>query len=492
MNSKNFIAGYNRGFENSQKTEDNRKSRLAKLRKKYKKQATGKSVSSPKQSRQSDGDSTTHQQVRTIRQLRKEINELSKKRKADQQSLKSIQQDNFRLKGQVKRLRSEQVETNKHLQTLIDELERAKADVRQNYIPKTVYTQQIEGAKTKDQQQRTQINNLKQGNRDLRKRNRQLSHVNEETRKHLHTSREVLKNNQVATDLLQEQKKNQRLNSELTDFKEKAAKMESQLQWYMRANDNLKHKYSRYKIKKLTKHNSEELLDSVRDDILDQYIKDNITLSQAIHGLNQRVSAENAKQTERLLEPVLDRMKAYFDVESSRYVNELTKLNNYREKQEKKIDLQKSLVKQRKDRLIYSTNSKKHKVNAEQAAARLNISVNQELARKVLKGAKIVIIDWQKTYPVTKDLTRYGAEVMAFNDGNYHYNRLQTVLNREDLDLIVINPNGMHHEVGLIINNPSFQYRKRVLNLNQLKDSHRNAFDEIVWWLNGMRSRGEK
>lgn len=492
MNSKNVIAGYNRGFKNAQKTEDNRKIRLAKLRKKYEKQSKGKPSSSAERLHHSNEGSTNHQQVKTIRQLRKEIKELNKKRKADQQSFKVIQQDNYRLKGQVKRLRSEQVETNKHLQTLSDELEQTKTDVKQNYIHKTIHAQQIEGVKTKEQQQRTQINHLKQGNRDLRKRNRQLSHVNEETRKHLHISREVLKNNQSATDLLQERKKNQQLNSELADLKEKVDKTESQLQWYMRANDNLKHKYSRYKIKKLTKHNSEELLDTVSDDILDQYIKDNITLIQAIYGLNQRVSAENAKETERLLEPVLERMNSYFDAESNKYVNELAKLNKYREKQKKKIDLQKSLAKQERDRLIYSTNSKKHKREANQSEVRLNIKVNQELARKVLKGAKIVIIDWQKTYPVTKALTRYGAEVMTFNDGNYHYNRLQTVLNRDDIDLIVINPKGMHHEVGLIINNPGFRYRKRLLNLNQLKDSHRNAFDEIVWWLNGMKSREEE
>jgi hypothetical protein len=130
-----------------------------------------------------------------------------KKRKTDQQSFKAIQQDNYRLKGQVKRLRSEQVETNKHIQTLGDELEQTKTNVKQNYIHKTIHVQQIEGVKTKEQQQQTQINNLKQGNRDLRKRNRQLSHVNEETRKYLHISRKVLKNNQTAADLIQEQKK---------------------------------------------------------------------------------------------------------------------------------------------------------------------------------------------------------------------------------------------------------------------------------------------
>ncbi len=81
---------------------------------------------------------------------------------------------------------------------------------------------------------------------------------------------------------------------------------------------------------------------------------------------------------------------------------------------------------------------------------------------------------------------------MTFNDSNYHYNRLQTILNREDIDLIVINPNGMHHEVDLIIKDPNFKYQKRVLNLQRVKSSKRNAFDEVVWWLNGMRSRGER
>lgn len=482
MNSKNFIAGYNRGFEKAQKASDNRKSRLAKLRDKYQKQE--QRDTSPKVLKSETKPQQNHQQVTAVRQLRKKLKESDKKLKATRQDFQSVQQENHQLKGRLNRLRSERSETDKQIKALNGEFEKTKNNLKQNYVHKSV----IEDIQVKQQHQRQQIDDLKQANRNFHKKNHQLSDVNEETGKHLHVIREVLKNEHAAVDLLAEQKLNQQLEDEVNHLKEVVTKTDSNLQWYIRANNTLKHQYSRYKVKELNKMNSKALLKSINEDVLNRYITDHMTLNQAIDGLDRRLAPENMEEAAQRLEPVLNLLNDYFKHESVKYASELVRLDQYNEKREKKINFEKQLATKKQDQVVYSTKPRKKKAETDQAVA----NVNQELARKVLKGAKIIIIDWQTTYPITKALTRYGAEVMTFNDSNYHYNRLQTILNREDIDLIVINPNGMHHEVDLIIKDPNFKYQKRVLNLQRVKSSKRNAFDEVVWWLNGMRSRGER
>lgn len=122
MNSKNFIAGYNRGFEKAQKASDNRKSRLAKLRDKYQKQE--QRDTSPKVLKSETKPQQNHQQVTAVRQLRKKLKESDKKLKATRQDFQSVQQENHQLKGRLNRLRSERSETDKQIKALNGEFEK--------------------------------------------------------------------------------------------------------------------------------------------------------------------------------------------------------------------------------------------------------------------------------------------------------------------------------------------------------------------------------
>ncbi|WP_054655359.1 hypothetical protein [Secundilactobacillus silagei] len=202
----------------------------------------------------------------------------------------------------------------------------------------------IEDIQVKQQHQRQQIDDLKQANRNFHKKNHQLSDVNEETGKHLHVIREVLKNEHAAVDLLAEQKLNQQLEDEVNHLKEVVTKTDSNLQWYIRANNTLKHQYSRYKVKELNKMNSKALLKSINEDVLNRYITDHMTLNQAIDGLDRRLAPENMEEAAQRLEPVLNLLNDYFKHESVKYASELVRLDQYNEKREKKINFEKQLA----------------------------------------------------------------------------------------------------------------------------------------------------
>ncbi|WP_282803236.1 hypothetical protein [Secundilactobacillus kimchicus] len=464
MNSKNVRTG--RQPENKG-TGKSRQERLAELRAKVKKQESAHPDDASEHSSQADGSQEKHQQQATIRQLRKKVKALDKKLAVERQNNQTTQQENFHLQGQLKTFRADYAKMEQEVEGLSETIVQTKTNLAEHYVHKTVLAEQVETAETKQRRQQMQITALKASNRTFRNQNRQLTHVNDETSKHLHVIREVLSRNHVTADLLNAQKVVQRQANELTELKTTLKKVEKKLHWYRQANGNLRHQYNRQHASHLTKRSGEELLDTVGDDVLDHYIRQNATLEQGINILRRRVTNQNADEVERLLEPVLTRLDQYYAAVSVKHARELVRLNEHQEKRKKKIALQQTVTDVKKDQLVYSTRTKKEKGLADSSKAQLNVSVNQELARQVLNGAKIVIIDWQKTYPITKALTSYGAEVVTFNDGNYHYKRLQTVLNREDIDLIAFNPSGMHHEVSLIIGDPTFKNHNRLLNLKQ-------------------------
>ncbi|WP_461243787.1 hypothetical protein [Secundilactobacillus muriivasis] len=477
MNTKNVIAGYNRHFQTTQQTRLSPQERAkALLQQRQEKSITDSTETPTEPIVESTPTSTDAALKKQVRQLKKAL----KRATAQEQTLKTQlahqMQENRRLKSALVRAQQTTQREQSERQTAEQQLKAQQLRVQTDYVTKQQHQADIDEltqALTEVQQQNGQL--LSQRDRIGNRHNRlkeQYQQLNA-TYQDLHR---VLANNELTMVI-------DALNGDYRNLRNQYKKL---LRRFLQANEELQQRRDKrhrdllqllYRNNHLAPWQCRQLLRQMDRQVLADYFERYLPLEAHVVMVTDLVDQENIAQVLTLLRPLIRQLSTHYQQSNAINATTLTELEQLAHQEQIQIGQDTTLNQRILPKLL--AKNKPLRIKPKQSVPLHDDQIKQRvLYRQVLKNRLIVVIDWTTKASLVRRLTQYGARVVAFNDDHYPTGRVQSVLADAKTDLIIINPDGMHHLVSDAISQLSPIAQKKILNVKQA--TTQNLWDTII------------